>query len=284
MEIKPVKDAQPPNYPLKKEVSTQQIKASVPQRWVLSRAAKVALGTLAAMSLAGCLPEVYPGEAIAPAVTTENTVSPTEGQPLAGVPAAPAVTVPPLFVHGEGLGAFGCVMVVPPAFLSEDEALSVINNVAKEYGLTFSAKGAPALDHVLQPVTNIYESENKGIPSTYITLTPDFADADHGVAIEFVSVEDVKAWHQETGLEISVERYATQDAAEQLSEALETATPENFEHCTVGVLYDPCEITEERVEGEDWEAAEEKSRVLSVAQLSAQVKDFCEWLKAEGII
>ena len=283
MEIKPVKDAQPPKYPLKEEVSTEHVKASVPQRWVMSRAAKVALGTLAAMSLAGCVPEVFPGEAIAPAVTTENTVSPPDGQALAGVPMAPTVTVAPLFTHGDGLGAFGCVMVAPPAFLSEDEALSVINNVAKDYGLTFSTKGAPALDHVQQPVTNIYESENKAAPKTLITLTPDFADADHGVAIEFVSIEDVKSWHQETGHEVSVERYATQDAAEQLSEALEGAVLEDFESCTVGVLYDPCETVEE-TESEEWEAAEEKSRALSVTQLSAQVKDFCEWLKAQGII
>ena len=283
MGLKPVKEALPPKYPLKEEVSTEHIKASVPQRWVISHAAKVALGTLAAMSLVGCAPEVYPGEAISPAITTENSVSPTEGHALAGVPMAPAVTVAPLFIHGEGMGAFGCMMVAPPAFLSEDEALSVINTVAKEYGLMFSAKGAPALDHVQQPVTNMYEPENKGTSDTLVTLAPDFADAEHGVAIEFVSVEDVKSWHEETEYEISVEHYATQDAAEQLSEALESATPENFERCAVGVLYDPCGTAED-TEGEDSEDAEEKSRALSVEQLSAQVKDFCEWLKAQGII
>lgn len=283
MDLKPVKAVQPPKYPLKEEVSTEHIKAFVPQRWAVSRAAKVALGTLAAMSLAGCVPQATAGVPLAPTTSSEETASTMISDVIMGEALAPTISVAPLFTHGEGMGVFGCVMVAPPAFLSEDEALSVINTVAKEYGLMFSAKGATPLDNVLAPVTNIYEPENRGTSDTLVTLTPDFADAAYGVAIEFVSVEDVKAWHQETGYATSVESYATQDAAEQLSEALESAVPENNEGCTVGVLYDPCEAVED-IDGEDLQAAESKGRMLSVEQLSAQVKDFCEWLKAQGII
>ena len=283
MEIKPVQSSQPPAYPRKEEVGAEQIKASIPQRWVMTRAARVALGALAAMSLAGCAP--IRDAATASPLATGDTVceTPTDGQVLAGVPMAPSVQVAPLFSHGEGLGAFGCVMVAPPAFLSEDEALSVINNVAKEYGLTFSAPGTPEFANVLQPVTNIYRPEEKEAADTLITLTPDFADAEHGIALEFVSTEDVISWHRETNYEISVENYNTQDAAEQLSEALESAEPQPYGSVTVGVLYDPCEVAE-NAEGEDWEAVEEMSRALSVEQLSAQVRDFCEWLKSQGII
>lgn len=282
MELKPVKDVLKPNYPLKDEVSTQQIKACVPQRWVASRAAKVALGTLAAMSLAGCV-QTTAGVPIAPASSSEETTSCIIDDLVIGEAMAPTVSVAPLFTHGEGMGSFGCVMVAPPAFLSEDEALSVINAVAKDYGLTFATKGAPVLDNVLQPVTNIFEPENITASETLITLTPDFADTTYGIAIEFVSVEDVKAWHKETGYGVSVESYATQDAADQLSEGLESASVEDFESCTIGVLYDPCEMTDvtEKLEPE---AAEAKSRELSVEQLSAQIRDFCEWLKAQGII
>lgn len=289
MEIKPVKTAVPPQYPTREGVSARQIKESVPQRWADSHAAKIALGTLAAMSLAGCTPPRTAGVPIAPSPTTEETViqSPIVTDIVIGEAMSPTVAVAPLFEHGDGMGAFGCDMVTPPVFLSEDEALSVINTVAKEYGLKFSAGNAPALDNVLQPVTNIYEPENKDASDTLVTMTPDFADVEHGVALEFVSVEDVKSWHQDKGYGVSVENYDTLDAAEQLSEALESATHVNACGYTLGVLYDPCE-QQDPISGGDWEAAlqeaKEQSRVQSEEALAAQVKDFLEWLKAEGVI
>jgi hypothetical protein len=284
MEIKPVLSAQPPAYPRREDVGAEQIKSSLPQRWVMSRAARVALGALAAMSLTGCA-QIKDAATASPLASDTSfvTESPTDGQLYAGVPMLSAVRVAPLFEHGEGLGAFGCVMVSPPAFLSEDEALAVINNVAKGYGLKFSAPGTPAFGSVQQPVTNIYEPDKKEASDTLMTLTPDFADAEHGVVLEFISTQDVIRWHRETDYAISVESYDARDAAEQLSEALESAEPQPYQSVTVGVLYDPCEVAED-TEGEDWEAAEEKSRALSIEQLSAQVRDFCEWLKAQGII
>jgi hypothetical protein len=288
MEIKPVGIAVYPQYPKREGISSEQIKDSVPQRWAGSHAAKIALGALAAMSLAGCTPPRTAGVPIAPSPTTEEMVSqsPVVDDVLMGEVMAPTISVAPLFEHGDGMGAFGCDMVTPPVFLTEDEALSVINNVAKEYGLTFSAKGAPALANVLQPVTNIYEPEEKAAPDTVVTLTPDFADAAHGVVLEFVSVEDVRSWHKDQGFASSVESYDALDAAEQLSEALESAAADTG-GCTVGVLYDPCEQQDPQ-NGGDWEAAvrdaEAQSRARSEAALAAQVRDFLEWLKAQGVI
>ena len=34
--------------------------------------------------------------------------------------------VAPIFQHGEGRGATGCIVMSPPVFLSEEEALQVI--------------------------------------------------------------------------------------------------------------------------------------------------------------
>ena len=285
MEIKPVKTASHPQYPVREDVSAEQIKESVPQRWIDSRAAKVALGTLAAMSLAGCTQLRTSGIPIAPSPTTEETViqSPIVTDVVMGEAMSPTISVAPLFEHGEGMGAFGCDMVTPPVFLSEDEALSVINNVARDYGLKFSTGNTPALDNVLRPATNIYEPDNKEASNTFVTMTPDFADAKHGVALEFVSVEDVKSWHQEQGFGSSVESYDALDAAEQLSEALEIAVPQDYNYAVVGVLYDPCEQQDVK-NGEDWQAAEAQNRADSEEQLAAQVKDFLEWLKAEGVI
>ncbi len=37
------------------------------------------------------------------------------------------ISVAPIFEHGEGRGATGCVVIVPPVFLSEEEALQIAN-------------------------------------------------------------------------------------------------------------------------------------------------------------
>jgi hypothetical protein len=174
-------------------------------------------------------------------------------------------------------------MVAPPAFLSEDDALAVINETAKEYGLTFYDKNTPELPDVLQPSTNIYSPEDKQPPSQRADMQADFFDREHNVAIEFVSVDDVKQWHKDTGYAVSVEEYYTQDAAEQLSEALEEVYGGGI---VAGVLYDPCELyrPENLPDETEWNEAEVKTREMSEEQLAAQAKDFFEWLKAQGVI
>ena len=282
MEIRPVGGKQAPNYPRKEDVSPETLKAKPPQRWAANKAALIAMATLVTVSLAGCRTAGVP---LPPEMVTEETAgitapmetsvieTPVIETPMIGEPMMPAIPIAPLFMHGNGMGAYGCQMIAPPVFLSEDEALSVVNDVAKDYGLEFSAKVSADFTDVLEPSVNIMQPENALPSDTYITLRPDFMDAAHGVAIEFVSVEDVKAWHRDTGVGCSVEQYDTVGAAAQLSDALDDAYTDTIS--TAGVLYDPCELSEK---------SESASREMSVDQLKKQVKDFFEWLKGQGVI
>ena len=305
MEIKPVPGANAPKYPVKEEISADTLKTQPPQRWAGNKAAKIALGTIAAMSLAGCAPEPpLAGVPLPPEMSTEGTAASVSAtpeltyEPTAGVPEPPqtpvitympdgdvlppSISIAPLFLHGEGTGAFGCVMIAPPAFLSEEEALSVINAAAAEYGLKFTQGDTPTLSNVLQPATKMYNSDVPKPPDEYITLSPDFADAAHGVFIEYVSTADVGEWNY-TEETISAGTYATADAAAQLSEALEGAVPDNYGY-NVGVLYDPCASVGKQ-EPEDLSSQpSEKSAALAREQLKAQAKDFFEWLKSQGVI
>ena len=43
----------------------------------------------------------------------------------------------PVFVHGDGVGASGCVMIAPPVYLSEEDALNIIFTELKKEGLSF---------------------------------------------------------------------------------------------------------------------------------------------------
>jgi len=301
MEIKPVKNVETPKYPIREKITADTLKSSVPKRWSSSAAAKVALGTLAAMSLAGCVPPQIQtaGVPLPPSATTEESFV-SQSTPTvvysqtAGVPEpsqtpvveytpvgtfAPAtISVAPLFIHGDGRGAFGCVMVAPPVFLSEDDALAVVNEAAKEYGLTFSSKDCPEFSNVLQPETDLNPEAIGGNTSRpektdkIITLKADFTDNKHNIAIEFVSVDDVKEWSQSPS-GATVEEYDTKDAAAQLSESLENSF--NGGNYITAVLYDPCESSGDR---------KTDVRALSEADLRAQAEDFFKWLRQQGII
>lgn len=281
MEIKPVKQTEKPKYPLKTEINDEVLKKQIPKRWMQSPAAKIALGTLAAVTLAGCGPEPEPivaGGTMAVAPPTETTVS-VSPEILSGTPEPIMINVAPLFEHGEGRGAFGGDMASIPAFLSEDEALAVINEIAKGYGLEFTSNDAPVFDNVLQPSScpNPPESiENSVVtkqPDKIITLQTDFADIEHGIAIEFVSKGDVMEWRQ-WPVTSTVEVFDTKNSADQLNDSLEAAVHREYSFYTVGVLYDPCEYSKDEAEAKN----------QSIEQLKMQAKDFFEWLKNQGVI
>lgn len=271
------KQTEQPKYPLKTELNGEMLKKEIPKRWMKSPAVKAALGTLAVVTLAGCN---FGGAPMPISSATEGNVivSPTAHLTPQGTPEAPMINVAPLFIHGEGRGTFGCDMVAPPAFISEHEAMTVINEVAQEYGLEFTSDDAPQFYNVLQPASdpNPELSQNPEItkqPDKIITLQADFTDKEHGIAIEYVSSDDVKEW-QQWPITTSVEMYDMKDAADQLSDSLEEAAHREPGFYTIGVFYDPCEYSKDEAE------AVESSK----EQLKAQAKDFFKWLKQQGVI
>jgi hypothetical protein len=280
MEIKPVNNIEKPKYPLKDEVTRETINSSLPKRWVSGRTVKIALGTLAAVSLAGCAVIKVPtaGVPLPPSATSEAsfaTASP-DTSVYGGVPMLATIKVAPLFVHGEGRGAYGGDMASVPAFISEDEALAIINEAAKEYGLSFSSAEVPEFSNVLLPVTELSpdDTESSAEPSGKGTLTAlkaDFADSAHNIAIEYVSVEDIKKWSSGPS-NATIEYYETEDTAGKLSEALEEA--DRGSYYTVAVLYDPCMHADK----------EKDAREMSETELKAQATDYFKWLHDQGII
>lgn len=291
MEIRPVKETRVPRYPVKESVTEQQIKAQVPKRWQDNKAAKLALGALAVMTLGGCETPPLAGVPAPPeaSVLVESPFPTDESiidNTMMGEVMAPTIMVAPLFTHGGGMGAYGCDMVTPPVFLSEAEALEVINDVAKEYGLEFSDQNLK-IEDVLEPITSINGAVEKPVQN-YILLKPDFADIQHGAAIEFVSVEDVKKWNQGPE-EAMIEQYDAKDAAQQLDIALEGIYSEDIG--AAGVLYDPCETVElsdkqigKMSDDQTREQYVQQIRTLSEEQLKKQAVDFFKWLKEQGVI
>jgi hypothetical protein len=93
MIVRPVERYHLPRYPDRDDVlHNQLIMKSLPQRWARNAVTKTAVTVTIAMMLTGC-----------------------------------GLKYPPVFIHGDGVGGFGCSSIAPPKFMSEGEARIIIN-------------------------------------------------------------------------------------------------------------------------------------------------------------
>lgn len=144
-----------------------------------------------------------------------------EPPPAAG-PASAATMVAPLFRHGQGRGAFGCVAVSPPVFLSEEEAMTVIAEELGRSGVVLSQR-AVVWDDVAIPRRETVHTIPRGTPAdqervkAVVTSEPvdpqppsiDAVDPARHIAVEFVSRDD----HHQLGLDSSRGRIVREDDA-----------------------------------------------------------------------
>ncbi len=301
MEVKPLKSYKIPTYPEKYIVlHDPNILKILPQRWKGNAKVGIALSSVLMLMLSGCGQKTA-GNAGAPG--TENA---KEGTGMGQTNSI--VTVAPIFEHGAGRGSFGCVSVAPPAFLSEAEAYEVIAEEVKREGLVLE-KGGPVINGVEMPLTSlVYTSEEEGtaaLKSVKGSLEPDGYDSSKSVAYEFVSKEDIIAWQdKDQGGMSTVESYDAIDTAKRLKDGLQGKSG----NATVAIFYDPMgfdkevsdkyreefreiseneKLTEEEKDQKFQEANqryEEELNEIKTNLLREQVKEFLEWLKAQGVI
>jgi hypothetical protein len=183
---------------------------------------------------------------------------------------AEEVFVAPIFPHGEGRGATGCVMITPPVFLSEEEGMQILHEELVKHGIQLEA-GATL----------------KGV------RTPtDGADSNKRIAVEFVSQEDYFDLGG-TRSRSSVQDYEFKEVAEEVAAA---AKRRASERAFLGVFYDPSAkiprdeyLKEtENVENADWVALQKKwidrGKEESGKLLRQQAQDFAAWLKEQKAI
>lgn len=109
--------------------------------------------------------------------------------------------VAPIFLHGGGQGAFGCVSVTPPVFLSEVEARQVIVEEGKRAGVLFTVENQ-ILPRVNIPVTDEYSfifAKTKKPRIRKQALELDGTDVKEHISYEYISQEDFRAWEKPTG-------------------------------------------------------------------------------------
>ena len=271
MNIQPVRGKVNPRYPSSDYLEQHpDLLSLVPERWRQNAFVLRVLGGVVGLVLAA-----------------QNSASAQQRAP------GPPSRVAPIFVHGSGRGAFGCLAVSAPVFLTEDEARQVIQQEAKTAGLEFEPD-ALTLHGVDVPVTNLYScfdvnGGRKPAPAVEKRDLPlDGFDRNHNVAFEFVSFQDYADWQtKQPECVSSVSVYDVKDAAAKLRDGLPTTPPGPW----LGIFYEPAagsvgftpkpsasarQLTRE----EQREAARQQDG----EELRKQVRDFLQWLKAQGVL
>lgn len=201
-------------------------------------------------------------------------------------PAAGRTVVAPIFKHGEGRGATGCIVIAPPVFLSEEEAMQIIREELTKHGVKL---GDPM---TLADVTMTVRYEHLDIvekggkeelkrrieEATGVATEPlklGGVDRTKKVAVLFVSE---KAYHDLGGPMgfSTVRRYDFAEVAEYVAAHLKKQSKADI---CVGLLYDPA-VSERR---SFWET-ETRAKAKAIDLLRQQTHDFAAWLKQRKVL
>jgi len=305
MKVSPVREYPAPRYPRAVEAAREPaLLRAVPARWAAGSRLAVLLGAgmAAPALLAG---KTLAADAPAPAGQSgEAAPKAGEGRVRRNNAGDLLLKVAPLLeeaLRKDGRGAFGCVVVDPPTFLSEEEAVGIIRRELAAAGLKLADKG-PTLPNVTRPVTDLdrFEAEEAGrIPRSHEPAPFEFdgGSDDATVVFEYISRQDYQAWHkvaprrQPDGTVVfwysSVSSYNFADAAARFAAGLYGLSTGGG--CTVGVFFDPMGRAQPVQAGRSYPRTQEErtkhaadSKAAAEARLKLQVDAFVKFLRREG--
>lgn len=272
LRARPVRRLRKPGYPTKLEVSADPdlLRQHLPPAWLSSREIGGALGLLLAAHAAGC---------------SEKAATYVPKGPLRERPAV----VAPLFQHGDGQapgrGAMGCVAVAAPVYLSEEDAVQIIQEELTKIGLN-SLQRKMRLPEVIIAGREPFEGYNwvadapeTGLRRVRKPLETDLLDTATGVAVEYVSMDDFdRLGGDDTGKWTRELKEPAQGVAREVGK--------QGRGVYFATLYDPVKYYRLRSVGANdrWAHSQEAAQTESKRLLRQQVRDFVEWLKGQGVI
>lgn len=281
MEPKALTEYKRPNYPLKEEVQAQPslLRKSVYKRWQKLFDLGVSGMLVASLSLSGC--DDKPAANTTPVQNGEASTIENSGSSQARTVRSAEITalVAPVFEHGEGRGATGCVVVSPPVFLSEDEALVVIKEELAKHGIELNKEKVVLNNVTITPeipeiMAQLGIEKEKPQP-----LELDLQDTQKAINIEYVSDDDYSKLGQRSFS--TVQSYDTRNLAIEIRKEIQN----NIKTGIYGIFYDPMVSSLTLFNNTD-ELERNVKKALESEQetLRQQVKDFAEWLKEQGVI
>jgi hypothetical protein len=248
-----------------------------PPRWLTGG---LTLGALTAFVLAGASARGDAATTPAAAADESDTSARSAPVPQSQAAARETVSVAPVFVHGEGRGATGCVAISPPVFLSEAEALEIIWDELGREGLGFGTRPTRVPGLVIKPTP----PSDPQLAETWAASPREekpralFFDAfsqRYDCGVLFVGEANYEEVTGEPQSFSTAMEYDTLGMAQKVAERL---ARDGRTHA--GVFYDPLVSigTDERIAKAYGEAQAEAS-TKAAELLRAQVREFVEWLK-----
>ena len=185
--------------------------------------------------------------------------------------------VAPVFIHGEGISAFGCEVVAPPVIISEQDAMEIIKNEFAKHNILFEKT-----DKNINIEVNKYDWRNNKFNKSAKKIEFDAYNADLDFVFEYISSDDFNQYGDDDKeyaySSVSINNYKA--LAEKLQKRIKKEKKLN-----AVVFYDPVAYLdrEDRV-NLSWDEMEAKGKGKSKELLIQQVTDFIEWLKKEKLL
>jgi hypothetical protein len=317
MKITPLKSYAPPAYPTYGESKQDpRLLANLPRRWRKNPSLAPLLGTGILFHIAGS--ECRADEAEKD-VANVKTVLPAEHEKddalaIENARPLPAVTrVAPLLEEAlakDGRGSFGCVAISSPVFLSENEALDLIEDELGKVGIVLHdmvtvdgleiPSGEKDDDWGMGRNNNPKEGRKlkKLAPGSY---TFDLGTEDGSVVVKFLQHKDFNQWKADRFSGSSVDSYDLAWLATQMRETF--AKRAEGKPVVIGLFFDPVEdsLGWGNHDGLDFSGLEDGQERYVSEQITAQtaIKDtrerarekfrkqvahFVEYLGREGVL
>jgi len=272
MEIKPFIAKKPPEYPTEYLFINNPalFKRYIPLRWYKNKLVCTALSVFIVTGATSCDSQV----------TKPNTeITDQNGKDNPSKDKNDSIKVAPIFVHGDGSGAVGCMVISPPVFITESEAIQIIMEELHKENIKIDTNNCPIFHFEAEGIANDSYIDDK-VRIASIDMKIDGMDNEHKFMIEFISTDDYLKFKTEplpldTFLRnTSVHSYVTKLAAEIVRDQLVKKSISN-----AVVFYDPIPSSDLENDKDNTKAKAEAKKLLV-----AQVQDFIDWLKAEKII
>jgi hypothetical protein len=194
-----------------------------------------------------------------------------------------SISVAPVFVHGDGYGSVGCVVISPPIFISEIEARDIIFKAFEKENISFDTIDCPEIQFKPSDIErkNFLGNDNKNNNSDF-KIKIDAYNKQLNLAIQFVSTDEIGNFNPKYGLKSTVVSYDTKRVAEIIRKKLASNYTLNS-----GIFYDPIPYmiyNSTNFNENKYDKLMKDTKNEAKQLLLAQVEDFIEWAKKEGVI
>lgn len=288
MKLKPQKKYRAPDYPTQELYINKPhlMKENTPAIW---KANKTVAGALLAFVMAGQTQAQsgQPDQDKTSVLTkSDNQSNASSDQQVEKQNREEQVKIAPIFYHGDGIGATGCIAMSPPVFMTEEEAQRVILDEFNKIGIDFILAEYEISDLLLE--VRERETSLDGDDYKVIDHKPmvfDLYNPDLNLGVEFVTVRDFDTFNPEL-YAATASSFSPLETAEYFRENLL-----EYNKVNAAIFYDPLTPLDFSIEMKycengktDWDAIDAEHRKKSEEQIRKQVQDFIKWMKSEGLV